>query len=115
MQAPDGVASSAPAGEAEYQSWVSLLRAGLGSALPACTTCKGTGEMDEDGTAYVCECGGSGVHMDDNEPYREQPGWKLHRCPDGQQCRTSHPGGCASGWCGHFGVQPERQYPHLAE
>lgn len=37
----------------------------------------------------------------------QTPGWKLHRCPDGEQCRASIGGGCASGWCGHFEVKPD--------
>lgn len=34
-------------------------------------------------------------------------GWKLHRCADGHQCRASIGGGCASGWCAHYEVQPD--------
>lgn len=37
-------------------------------------------------------------------PYAGQPGWKLHRCVDGTQCRSYIPGGCAVGFCQHFGV-----------
>ena len=43
----------------------------------------------------------------DNEPYRGQRGWKLHRCADGAQCRESIGGGCADGWCAHCGVKPD--------
>jgi hypothetical protein len=38
-----------------------------------------------------------------------RPGWKLHRCADGEQCRAEIGGGCASGWCGHFEVCPDEE------
>jgi hypothetical protein len=47
------------------------------------------------------------VVMQRNEDYAGQPGWKLHRCTDGEQCRAPIPGGCALGYCTHAGVTPE--------
>lgn len=45
--------------------------------------------------------------MPENEHCAGQPGWRLHRCADGHQCRTSIPGGCARGWCAHYEVRPD--------
>ena len=33
--------------------------------------------------------------------------WKIHRCADNAQCRSPIGGGCARGWCSHFGVKPD--------
>jgi hypothetical protein len=96
--------------EAEYQSWLAELRSSLGPALPACPKCNGAGSYVEDGTDWHCgDCNGSGVHMVEHE-FTGQPGWKLHDCPDGAKCRTEIGGGCASGWCAHFGVESETPY-----
>lgn len=48
--------------------------------------------------------------MADNEPYQQQRGWKLHRCPDGRQCRAEIPGGCAGGWCCQYEVRPDEAF-----
>lgn len=52
-----------------------------------------------------------------NEDYSGQDEWKLHRCADGGQCRASVGGGCASGWCMEFNVQPDEdgtpRYPSI--
>lgn len=59
---------------------------------------------------YLLRWKGWRAQMADNEPYHQQRGWKLHRCPDGHQCRASIPGGCAGGWCGHFEVKPDETF-----
>ena len=56
------------------------------------------------------------AQMIDNPPLVPgQRGWKLHRCPDGQQCRGDIGGGCARGWCEHFGIKPEDAAPPLQD
>jgi len=35
-----------------------------------------------------------------------QKGWTLHQCPDKTPCKTDR-GGCASGWCAHFRIEPD--------
>lgn len=82
--------------------------------LPACKQCDGKGERLENGTVFVCGgCLGNGVQMDENSPYTGESGWKLHRCADGEQCRAAIPGGCASGWCAHFGLSHEKLHPNI--
>ncbi len=85
--------------------------------LPLCQKCHGSGATDGDGegndkgTKYVCgSCLGSGIEMKPNEPYAGQIGWRLHRCPDGNDCRAAIGGGCALGWCEHFGVKAEERF-----
>lgn len=39
--------------------------------------------------------------------FKQQPGWKLHRCADNHECRAEIGGGCARGWCAHFLVKPD--------
>lgn len=59
---------------------------------------------------YRLRWNGWRASMADNEAYCQQPGWKLHRCPDGHQCRDSIPGGCADGWCAHYEVRPDEAF-----
>lgn len=93
----------------------SLIGAAGGPALPPCKRCGGKGKYVEHGTTFVCGgCWGNGVQMDNNQPYEGKPGWKLHRCPDGEQCREAVPGGCSAGWCAHFGLKHEALHSNIA-
>lgn len=44
-------------------------------------------------------------YMKRNE-FTTAKGWKLHDCIDGKPCRAEIGGGCATGYCAHYGVNP---------
>jgi hypothetical protein len=57
---------------------------------------------------YTLTWHGWRAKMTCNQPYAPpEQGWKVHRCPDGQQCRARIGGGCASGWGAHYEVRPD--------
>jgi hypothetical protein len=109
---------------ATLESTISQLARLTAVPLPACASCGGVGtRIQDDGTGsgdgevFICDsCWGTGVQMTRNPPLmagQKTAGWKLHRCPDDHNCRATIGGGCASGWCGHFGVQAECLWPNI--